>query len=201
MLYQYTIAPTGLLNNADRNTQSPILKVWSFVPKRFLLLGAGLLAFPMLALLAVPRQERAVNLFVIERSKNRNVVHYDLVLDKSGFYDTGRPLDVYWLMMAEDGRREELSFLERQAYGFELLPNAKPTELGVRLVAVKDRPLMVRRRSDAYRAELAIRGVPAYLERIFVVTREGPVLPTVLYIELRGRSIQDGHALSERINK
>jgi hypothetical protein len=177
------------------------LKIWAFVSKRFLFLAAGLITVPTLALLAVPRQERAANLFVIERSKNRNVVRYDLVLDKSGFYDTRRPLDVYWLMLAEDGRREELSILERRAYGYELLPNAKPTELGVRLVAVKDRPLMIRRRSDVYRAELSIQGVSAYLERIFVATRESPVLPTVLYVELYGRSIQDGRALSERIVK
>lgn len=170
----------------------------SFMSRRGLLLAGGLLAVPTLALVAAAPQ-RSVSLFVIQRSKNRNVVRYDLLLDKSGSYDARRPLDVYWLMLAEDGRREELSYLERQAYGFELLPNAKPTELGVRLVAVKNRPLMVRGRNGVYRAELSIQGVSAYLERIFVATREGPILPKVLYIELRGRSLQDGHALAERI--
>jgi hypothetical protein len=169
--------------------------------RRALLLGSGSIAVPALALLAVPRQEQALKLFVIERSKNRNVVRYDLVLDKSGSYDVRRPLDVYWSMLAEDGRREELSTLERQAYGYELLPSAKPTELGVRLVALKNRPLMVRGAKRAYRAELAIQGVPAYLESVFVATREGPILPTVLYIELRGRSLRDQRALSERVQK
>jgi hypothetical protein len=173
---------------------------WPSLSRRYLLLGTCLLAVPTLAFLAAP-QQRALNLFVIERSKNRNIVRYDLLLDRSGSYDARRPLDVYWSMLAEDGRREELSLLERQAYGFELLPNAKPSELGVRLVAVKNRPLMVRGASGAYRAELSIRGVPAYLERVFVATREGPVFPTVLYIELRGRSLRDGRALSERIEK
>jgi len=175
------------------------VKIWALRSKCVLFLTAVLLTIPTAALLAAPRQERAVNLLVIERSKNRNVVRYDLVLDKSGFYDTRRPLDVYWSMLAEDGRREELSVLERRAYGYELLPNAKPTELGVRLVAVKNRPFMVRRRNDTYRAELSIQGVAAYLERIFVATREGPVLPTVVYVELHGRSMQDGRTLSERI--
>lgn len=168
--------------------------------KRLLLLGA-LVAAPTLALVVVPRQEQVQHLFLIERSKNRNIVRYDLRLAKSGFYDARQPLDVYWLMLAEDGRREELSVLERQAYGFELLPNAKPTELGVRLVAVKDRPLMVRGGNGAYRAELPIRGTPAYLERIFVATREGPLFPSVIYIELHGRSLRDGQAVVERINK
>lgn len=176
------------------------VKLMPLLSRRLLLLGA-LAAVPTLALVVVPRQEKVQHLFVIERSKNRNIVRYDLRLAKSGFYDAREPLDVYWVMLAEDGRREELSVLERQAYGFELLPSSKPTELGIRLVAVKDRPLMVRRRNGAYRAELTIRGVPAYLERIFVATREGPIFPTVLYIELRGRSLRDGHQVTERIEK
>jgi len=173
---------------------------WRMVSRRLLLLSACLLALASLGFLALP-PARALNLFVIERSKNRNVVRYDLVLDRSGFYDPRRPLDVYWSMLAEDGRRAELSLLERQAYGFELLPNAKPSELGARLLAVKARPLMVRGGRGAYRAELSLQGVPAYLERVFVATREGSVLPTVLYIELRGRSLRDGRTLSERIEK
>ncbi|HYJ09215.1 MAG TPA: DUF4833 domain-containing protein [Polyangiaceae bacterium] len=60
---------------------------------------------------------------------------------------------------------------------------------------------MIRRRSDVYRAELSIQGIAAHLERLFVATREGPVLPTVLYVELYGRSMQDGRTLSERIVK
>jgi len=174
--------------------------IWPRTTKRFLLLGLVLSALPALALVAVP-PPRPLKLFVIERSKNRNIVRYDLVLDKSGRYDARRPLDVYWLMLAEDGRREELSLLERRAYGFELLPGASSTQLGVRLVAVKNRPLVIRQGAAGYRATLPIQGVAAYLERIFVATREGPILPTVLYVELQGRSIQDGRALSERIKE
>lgn len=168
--------------------------------KRFLLVGA-LAAVPALALVVTPRKPEVQRLFSIERSKNQNVVRYDLRLAKSGFYDARNPLDVYWLMLAEDGRREELSLLEQQAYGYELLPHATPSELGVRLVAVKERPLMVRGGGGSYRAELPIQGVPAQLERIFVATREGPIFPTVLYIELRGRSLRDGRPLLERIAK
>lgn len=174
--------------------------IGSMIPRRSLLFGLAFIALPALALVAAP-QPRPVKLFVIERSKNRNIVRYDLMLDKSGRYDAKRPLDVYWLMLAENGRREELSMFERRAYGFELLPGASSTQLGVRLVAVKNRPLVIRESTGGYRATLPIQGVPAYLERIFVATREGPILPTVLYVELRGRSIQDGRALSERIEE
>ena len=159
---------------------------------RLVLLAAGLIASPSAAGHATPHPGQTQSLFVIERSKNRNVVRYDLRLGRSGFYDVRRPLDVYWLMLAEDGRRLELSGLEWQAFGFELLPNATPTELGVRLIAVKNRPLSVRRRDGMYRAELPIHGEPAYLESLFVMTREGGVVPTVLYLELRGRAVAGG---------
>lgn len=172
--------------------------MWSRVSRRSVLLALASTALPAPELRAAP-ERRATKLFVIERSKNRNVVRYDLRLDKSGFYDVRRPLDVYWLMLAEDGRRSELSALERKAYGFELMPRATSSELGVRLVAVKDRPLTVRRRGNVYRAELAIQGVPASLETVFVATRETVPVPTVLYVELRGTSLVGGRALSERI--
>lgn len=138
-------------------------------------------------------------LFVIERSKNANVVRYDVRVEKGGRYDVRRPLDVYWLMNAENGRREELTDLERRiAYGYEMLPGAKMTEFGVRLVAVKGRSITVRRRGDEYAPEAAINGEPAEIETIYVATKESK-LPKVLYVELRGKSVKDGRAVRERI--
>jgi hypothetical protein len=140
------------------------------------------------------------SLFVIARSKNANVVRYDVRPTKNGGYDVRRPLDVYWLMQAEDGRREELSELERRtAYGYELLPGATATTFVFRLVALKARPLTVRRRGARFGAELVLAGAPARLERVFVATKESGILPRVLYIELSGRRISDGKPVRERI--
>jgi hypothetical protein len=146
------------------------------------------------------RGASAEALFVIARSKNANVVRYDVRLTKGGRYDTRRPLDVYWLMRAEDGRREELSDLERRAaYGYELLPGATATTFVFRLAAVKARAVTVRRRGARFSAELLVAGAPARLERVFVATREA-VVPRVLYVELSGRRISDGQPVRERID-
>lgn len=169
--------------------------------RRLLLLAGGVAFLPDRGAYAAPPPRGAVPLFAIERSKNKNVVRYDLRLDKSGLYDVRRPLDVYWSMLAEDGRRSELSALEWRAYGFELLPNAKPSELGVRLIAVKGRPLSVRRRAGVFRAEISIGGQLAFLDSVFVATREVAPVPRVLYVELRGRRIGDERALRERLEK
>src|SRR5438477_12797965 len=60
-------------------------------------------------------------LFVIERSTNANVVHYDANVKPDGQLDPRQPISAYWVMAAEDGRREELSVFERsRAYGFTI---------------------------------------------------------------------------------
>src|SRR5712691_7603522 len=62
---------------------------------------------------------RFLPLFVIERNVNTNVVHYDAKLGPDGKLDPQQPIVAYWIMGAEDGRRQELNLLERsRAYGF-----------------------------------------------------------------------------------
>jgi hypothetical protein len=51
-------------------------------------------------------------LFVIERNTNANVVHYEAKL-KDGHIDQHQPVIAYWIMGAEDGRRQELNLLEK----------------------------------------------------------------------------------------
>jgi hypothetical protein len=82
--------------------------------------------FTVLALLASPAaaQTRTSPLFTIERSKNANVVHYDARLTADGELDPKEPVIAYWIRLAEDGRREELSWIEKKkAYGFTIKPD------------------------------------------------------------------------------
>src|ERR1700704_665677 len=66
---------------------------------------------------------RFLPLFVIERSVNSNVVHYDARIGADGKLDPMQPVVAYWIMGAEDGRRQELNLLERtRAYGFSIQP-------------------------------------------------------------------------------
>jgi hypothetical protein len=168
------------------------VRTLSWLLAALLVVGGTLVALQVRGASAEP-------LLVIARSKNANVVRYDLRLTKSGAYDVRRPLDAYWLMRAEDGRREELKGLEHKAYGYELVPGATATTFVFRLVAMKDRPLTVRRRGSRFGAELPVAGDPARLDRVFVATKEG-IVPRVLYIELSGRRISDGKPVRERIH-
>src|SRR3954470_139284 len=60
-------------------------------------------------------------LFTLGRSTNANVLKYAVRTAKSGQLDTADPVEVYWLMLAQGGHREALTWAERQlAYGFSV---------------------------------------------------------------------------------
>lgn len=138
-------------------------------------------------------------LFRIERSKNKNVVVYRANQGRNGL-DQRAPVSAYWLMLAEDGRREELTWAERQlAYGFDV---ADVSSEGCRLVlsACNRRSLRVERGEQGFRAICMIAGHRAVLERIFVQATEGALLPSVQHVDLFGKSLA-GAALSERLRR
>ena len=142
---------------------------------------------------AAPSRE----LFTLGRSTNANVVKYAVLTNKDGGLHPQTPVEAYWLMLAEDGRREELTWTERTlAYGFSI---SHVTSQGcrLRLAACSDRELRVRAVNGVYRAELEIAGRTAALQRVFVRTEQA-LLPSVRYVEIRGVS-ENGAPVSERI--
>jgi Domain of unknown function (DUF4833) len=159
------------------------------------LFGAAVVssAWPALA----EGQRSATTLFTIARSKNANVVRYVALSDDSGLI-LSNPIDAYWLMLAENGRREALSWTERKlAYGFRVSSPSVERCL-LRLTAFKQRALVIERQGRAFRATLNIAGKRAALERIFVQSSEEGLLPSVQHVDLFG-SGADGSSLSERV--
>lgn len=144
---------------------------------------------------------RAQTLFVIARSKNANVVHYDVRVRDGSRLDHDEPVVAYWVMLAEDGRREGLTWLERRlAYGFSTSFRPGGDALDLRLRAFARRELAVRRGENGhFQAELPIGGAPARLERIYVASDEHGVTPSVRYFDLFGRRRGDGSRVSERV--
>jgi hypothetical protein len=139
-------------------------------------------------------------LFVIARSLNANVVHYEAQVSAAGELDRLRPLVAYWVMHAEDGQREELSWFERQfAYGWSVVSRGEPQRVELRLIAFPQRSLVMRvDASGGVRAEVRILGRTTALQRIFVQLADGGG-PTVRYIDLFGTEISSGRALRERV--
>lgn len=139
-------------------------------------------------------------LFVIQRSTNKNEVHYDARLKADGKLDANEPVEVYWLMLAEDGRREDLNWIERQeAYGFSIEPNPGGQSYRMTLKAEKKRAIKVYMGQNKARAEIVIDGEPSFLERIFIEATEGEFRPKVHFVDLIGSDAKSGDKRTERI--
>jgi len=156
----------------------------------------------VLALLAPPAaaQMKTSPLFIIERSTNANVVHYDARLAADGSLDPGEPVVAYWVLLAEDGRRKNLGWIEkRKAYGFTIKPDVSANSYTMTLVADPKHLITVKQEKDAVRAEVVINGRPAVLEKLYINASDGFFGPTVLYIEVYGKDLQTGEMLREKL--
>ena len=156
----------------------------------------------LLALLTAPAaaEIKTSPLFVIERSENANVVHYDARLTANGKLDSKEPVIAYWVMLAEDGRRTKLNWIEnKKAYGFTIKPALSAKGYKMTLVATPERQIIVKKKKDAVRAETVISGRPAILEKIYINAAEGLTGPKVQYIELYGKDLQTGEDIREKI--
>ena len=158
--------------------------------------------FAVLALLAAPAaaQIKTSPLFIIERNTNANVVHYDARFTAAGKLDPKEPVIAYWVMLAEDGRREELNWIEKtKAYGFTIKPDPSVNGYRMCLMAAPDQQITVKKVKDAIRAEAVIDGRPAVLERMYINATDGLTGPNVLYIEVYGKDLQTGEKRREKM--
>jgi len=139
-------------------------------------------------------------LFIIERNKNANVVHYDANLTPDGKLDPGNPVIAYWMLLAEDGRRKNLNWMEKKkAYGVKIRPDASHNGYILTLAAAPWMPLAVKNEAGSAHVEADIGGRPAILQKMFIQSRERLMGPKVEYIELYGKDRQTGEALREKI--
>jgi len=144
----------------------------------------------------IASQETYVPLFVIERTTNANVVHYEAKL-RDGKLDPQQPVIAYWVM--ENGRRQELNMIERiKAYGMTVRADAAESFRLV-LAAEKKREIHVYREGGGVRAEMNIDGHRAYLQRVFVGIKKSFGLPMPSYVELFGVDIATGEQCHEKV--
>jgi hypothetical protein len=140
-------------------------------------------------------------LFIVERNVNANVVHYEAKVNAEGRLDPSEPVVAYWIMAAEDGRRQPLNILEKaKAYGFSTRPNGDSDSYKMFLVSDRRREIDVRRQSGVVHAETQIGGHRAYLQRIFITVRKSRLLAgTPESAELFGLDIATGEACYEKV--
>jgi len=141
-------------------------------------------------------------LFHIERSKNRNLVCYDINLDENGRLHSKQPMEVYWVNREErPGEVKGLSGIERRfAYGYKVTQTGDNT-CRVTLSAYPDRELTIgQQEAGHYNCTIEINGETAILQKLYVKAKESNSL-TVEYVELTGISQTTGNEVTERVAK
>jgi hypothetical protein len=145
---------------------------------------------------SAPAQSATQPLFIIERNKNANVVHYDAQLTADGKLDRKKPVVAYWVMLAQDGRRENLNWIEKKmAYGINIKPYPSVNGYQMTIVSAPQRSITVKKVGSAVRAEIVIDGRSAILEKIYI-NASGH---SVHYLELYGKDVQTGEKRFEKI--
>jgi hypothetical protein len=160
-----------------------------------------LLSFPLFAGTVSPIK---APLFVIERSKNANEVHYVARLTKEGVLDVKKPVHAFWINWEKDSTgndHEELNLVEkRMAFGFSIGKPRNPQSCTMKLVCCPDRPIRVFISEGTAHAETTINGQSAHLEKISVITCEKKkILPQVLSVTVSGTDVATGEAVEETI--
>jgi hypothetical protein len=139
-------------------------------------------------------------LFRVERSTNANVLHYEAKITKDGRLDPSQPVIAYWIMAAEDGRRQPLNVLERtRAYGFAIQPDSSGDSYTITLVSYRKRPIHVYFKAGMAYAETMIGGRHAFLQKIFVTPRKSWILNEPVSAEMYGVDILTGEPSYEKV--
>jgi hypothetical protein len=146
-------------------------------------------------------QDRAVPLFTIEKSSNANRVQYEARVMADGHLDPKQPVVAYWIMAAENGRRQELNLLERaKAYGFTLHRDG-PDSYRLWVVSHREKEIHVFLDGATVRAEAVIGGKVALVEKIFIQMHKSFMLSLPDFGEMFGFDRETGEKRVEKVTR
>jgi hypothetical protein len=144
-------------------------------------------------------QVKSVPLFTIEKSSNANRVQYDARVMADGHIDPHQPVVAYWIMAAENGRRQELNILERaKAYGFTLHQDGVDS-YRLWVVSHPKKEIHVFVDGATVRAEAVIGGRVALVEKIFIQMRKSLLLSFPDFGEMFGFDRETGEKRMEKV--
>jgi hypothetical protein len=160
----------------------------------------------MLLLLPLHAWSKDLPLFVIQRSKNANEVHYYLRVDDHCRPASDTPVSAFWqLLEARPVKTASLSVFDQMAYGVEQ-QRVADNEVSFSLKALEQKRIRASITAPpqvgtcAARAQTEIQGQWAVLERIYVQTEEGWLKPKVIYVDVFGTSVDANAApVQERL--
>jgi hypothetical protein len=137
-------------------------------------------------------------LFYIARSKNKNLVCYDVNYSE-GKLDTKNPLTIYWLNREDKpGETSSLNMIQKKmAYGYTLISRGDDS-CEITLNAYPGRILTICKQGSKYVCLTTINKQTAILESLYVKAKPNNSL-IIEYVELQGISSNTKQSVSERV--
>jgi hypothetical protein len=146
-------------------------------------------------------------LFYLQRSHNKNTIVYELNTLPDGKVDMKNPIHVSWIRFEEAGRRAELSFIQRRAFGVKTRLADKTDKSGNGFIVQfnnfnKREIRLVKSTSGAYNAFMKINNETAELECVYIKAENNAIgIPiSFKYMDVYGISQKNKQQISERIN-
>lgn len=139
-------------------------------------------------------------LFKLKRTTNSNEVLYQFN-HTNCIPDAKNPIHPFWIMRTKNGRKEELTDMEKKrAYGV-IIKSITENEVLFSLKAVPDRVLTVKCTAKKPVALILINGKLSTLKNVFVKIKKGGIIPSVESISLKGYDLITYETVEEVIQK
>jgi hypothetical protein len=133
-------------------------------------------------------------LFVINRSKDADEIHYAVNLDASGKIDQQNPISVYWVKHSEGGKQVPLTWIQkRYAYGVGI-SKTEADEISFYLFSKTDQLFNVRKdNADRYGAFTTLNNMTIRADSLYIQIDGGSFLqPSIAAIHIFGQDIESG---------
>ncbi len=141
------------------------------------------------------------NLFKIDRSRDSDIVVYDVRLDSQGKLDTSSPISIYWKKFTRDSIFEPLTGIQKKfGYGIKF-QNIDEHSADFKFVSSLDRIFELRKTGyDHYRVYTYSEGNRVEVKSLFIHFEDDSFwLPEISSIELVGLDTDKGSMVSESI--
>ena len=146
-----------------------------------------------------------INLFYIERNKNKNKVYYALKLNKECEINTQEPIFVYWLNLEmKKPTTSPIRWFEKKAYGIKEQTKHSSRQLKLILNALPTKVIYIKYFRDKKSKQCKaipmskISNVKSRLSKVYVFAKKKFLIPQVQYIDIYGR-LPNASPIKERI--
>jgi hypothetical protein len=141
------------------------------------------------------------NLFHIGRSRDANIIKYDINLDSKGNINTENPIKIYWVRYTDDNKIEGLSYIQNKlAYGVNLL-SVQKNEVKFQFVSYEKKSFTIKKNSSGiYKVYTDLKSKQVEVEDIFVQIVGGTfMIPKIAYVKLHWKESKNNKEGDEYI--